>query len=87
VFLLCTETFCKEEDRTERLKVPEKKENILWNYDSGADVLYISIGTPKKALGTDIGEGIISRVDPETNEVVGLTVLNFSGRILKSYAS
>ena len=68
----------------EALKMIEKAKNINWKYDPGADVLYISIGEPRNAEGIDIGEGIISRVDPENKEIVGLTILNFSARTLKS---
>ena len=28
-----------------------------------ADVLYLSIGTPKPAVGVDIGEGVVVRYD------------------------
>lgn len=66
----------------EALKIAEKSNNLIWNYDPGADVLYISIGKPVKAFGIDIGEGIITRVNPKTNEVVGVTILNFSSRTL-----
>ncbi len=52
----------------ETLSITEKKANVNWNYDPDADVLYISIGEPKKALGIDIGEGLITRIDPDTNE-------------------
>ena len=62
----------------------EKAKNINWKYDAGADVLYISIGEPKNAEGIDIGDGIISRVDTDSKEIVGLTILNFSARTLNS---
>jgi uncharacterized protein YuzE len=45
------------------------------NYDKEADVLYISFGQPQKAEGIDIGNGIIVRVLPETDKVVGLTII------------
>ena len=67
----------------ESLKVAEKRNDIIWDYDSEADVLYISVGTPQKALGIDIGDGVISRIDPDTNEVIGLTIIGFSKRTLK----
>lgn len=44
----------------EAIKIFEKKENLNWDYDEEADVLYISIGEPQKALGVDIGEGAVS---------------------------
>ena len=46
----------------EAIKILDKKENLSWDYDEEADVLYISIGEPRKALGVDIGEGAIVKV-------------------------
>ena len=66
----------------ETLSIAEKKTNINWHFDPEADVLYISIAEPKNALGVDIGEGVVSRIDPETNEVVGVTVIGFSKKTL-----
>jgi len=56
------------------LKIPERANSVIY-YDSEADVLYISFGEPKPAEGLDIGDGTILRVDPETEEVVGLTIV------------
>ncbi|HFE64727.1 MAG TPA: DUF2283 domain-containing protein [Caldithrix sp.] len=70
----------------EALKMLEKKKNLQWDYDAEADVLYISIGKPRKAEGVDIGEGTIVRVDPDTNEIVGFTIINPLGRTLKEIA-
>jgi len=50
------------------------------HYDPEADVLYISFGEPRPAEGLDIGDGTILRVDLETDEIVGLTILDFSKR-------
>ena len=57
------------------------EENLRIHYDPEADILYISFGEPKPAEGLDIGDGTILRADPETNEAVGLTILNFSKRL------
>jgi uncharacterized protein YuzE len=56
----------------------EKMTQIL--YDKNADVLYLSIGDPRPAISEEIGDDILLRRDLETNEVVGLTVLNLSTR-------
>ncbi len=61
-------------------KILEKKLN--WDYDEEADVLYISIGKPRKALGIDIGEGAIVRYVEKTREVVGLTLIGVKARLL-----
>jgi len=53
----------------------------LIHYDSEADVLYISFGEPRPAEGLDIGDGTILRIGPKTEEVIGLTILDFSKRV------
>lgn len=68
----------------ETIKILDKKEILNWDYDEEADVLYISIGKPQKAVGIDIGEGAIVRYIEETGEVVGLTLLGVKERILSS---
>jgi uncharacterized protein YuzE len=66
----------------EAIKILDKKENLDWDYDEDADVLYISIGKPKKAIGIDIGEGAVVRYVEETGEVVGLTFIGVKERLL-----
>lgn len=61
----------------------ERKENLQWDYDAEADVLYISIGKPVSAEGIDIGKGVIVRINPELNEVVGFTIINPLRRALQ----
>ncbi len=68
----------------EAIKILEKKENLNWDYDEEADVLYISMGEPQKALGVDIGDGAIVRYVEATNEVVGLTLIGMRERLLNS---
>ncbi|MHB2149855.1 DUF2283 domain-containing protein [Calditrichota bacterium LG25] len=67
----------------ETLKMIEKKKNLQWDYDAEADVLYISIGKPVKAESIDIGKGTIVRVDPESNEIVGFTIISPLKRTLE----
>ena len=71
----------------EAIKILEREENLNWDYDENADVLYISIGEPQKALGVDIGEGAIVRYIEATGEVVGLTLIGVKERLLKSLKS
>ena len=68
----------------EALKILHRSENLSWDYDEEADVLYLSIGEPRDALGVDIGEGLVVRVDPTEKEVVGLTVVGLRSRLLES---
>jgi len=68
----------------ETLNISEKKEKIKWDYDAEADVLYISFGNPKNAEGIDIGEGTIIRIEPDSREIIGVTILNPLHRTLSS---
>ena len=65
----------------EALKILEGKPQLNWEYDEEADVLYISVGKPRPALGVDIGEGVIVRWDEQKREVVGLTILGLRARL------
>jgi uncharacterized protein YuzE len=66
----------------EVLRILEKKEQLDWDYDEEADVLYLSIGKLRKATGIDIGQGVVVRYD-EKKEVVGLTILGMLERLLE----
>ena len=68
----------------ETLNISEKKNKTKWDYDAEADVLYISFGNPKDAEGVDIGEGTIIRIQPDTNEIIGVTIINPLHRTLSS---
>ncbi|MBI2909146.1 MAG: DUF2283 domain-containing protein [Chloroflexi bacterium] len=70
----------------EALKILDKPDKITWDYDEEADVLYLSIGDPKPALGMDIGEGMVVRYDEARKEVVGLTLIGLRARLLKALA-
>jgi uncharacterized protein YuzE len=68
----------------ETLNISERKDKIKWDYDAEADVLYISFGNPQKAEGVDIGEGTIIRVQSDSKEIIGVTILNPLHRTLES---
>ena len=68
----------------EALKIPEKSDSLRWDYDEEADVLYLSIGKPKPAVGVDIGEGIVVRYDETEKQIVGLTLTGLRVRVLKN---
>ena len=70
----------------EVLKILEGKPTLNWEYDEDADVLYISVGKPRPAVGTDIGDGVIVRYDEKKREVVGITIIGFRARTLQSIA-
>jgi uncharacterized protein YuzE len=65
----------------EAVKILEKSERLDWDYDGEADVLYVSIGRPRKATGVDIGQGVIVRYDEKKKRVVGLTVIGMRARL------
>ncbi len=70
----------------EAVKILEKPVAITWDYDEEADVLYLSIGEPRSAVGVDIGEGVVIRYDETRKEVVGVTLIGLRARLLKSLA-
>jgi uncharacterized protein YuzE len=68
----------------EALKILEGKPQLDWEYDEEADVLYISVGKPRPAVGVDIGEGVIVRWDEKKKEIVGLTIIGLRARLAES---
>jgi uncharacterized protein YuzE len=58
--------------------------DITWDYDEDSDVLYLSVGEPRPAVGMDIGEGVILRYDESRQEVVGLTLMGLRSRLMGS---
>ncbi len=59
-------------------------EQANWDYDDEADVLYLSVGKPRPAIGIDIGDGVVLRYDEATQEVVGLTVIGLRAKVAKA---
>jgi uncharacterized protein YuzE len=68
----------------EALKILESAPALSWEFDEEADVLYISLGEPRPAVGADIGEGVIVRYDEKKREVVGITILGLRARTMAS---
>ena len=60
---------------------------LNWDYDEEADVLYISIGEPRPAVGVDIGEGVVLRYDEARKELAGLTLIGLRARLMESLIS
>jgi uncharacterized protein YuzE len=71
----------------EAVKILEKGDKLDWEYDKEADVLYVSIGRPRKAVGVDIGQGVVVRYDEKNREVIGLTILGMRARLLGSLSA
>ena len=55
-----------------------EKEKIVMSYDRDADTVFISFGNPKKAVSEEVDPYVVVRRDPETREMVGITITNFS---------
>jgi hypothetical protein len=55
----------------------KKLGNILIDYDEASDVLYLSLGEPRPALTHEDREGLLIRNDPQTGELIGVTVLSY----------
>jgi hypothetical protein len=53
---------------------------LKMRYDAKGDVLYFSIGNAREAISAEVKYGVIMRTDPITDEVVGITVIDFSKR-------
>jgi len=65
------------------VRILEGKPSLSWEHDEEADVLYISVGKPREAVGVDIGESVVVRFDDKKKEVVGLTIIDFRNRTLQ----
>jgi len=71
----------------EALKILQHPENVKWEYDEEADVLYLSVGEPRPATGVDIGDGVVLRYDEEAREVVGLTLIGLQAKLMQQLPS
>jgi uncharacterized protein YuzE len=50
---------------------------LIVSYDGEGDVLYLSIGKPRPAVTRGEMNGLLVRTNPQTHQVVGLTVLDY----------
>ena len=51
--------------------------SINLSQDEISDTLYITFGKNREALGIALNEDFLLRIDPNTHEPIGLTVLNY----------
>lgn len=60
----------------------KKAKNALnFFYDKEADVLYVSKGQPSaKDISSETEDEVVVRKNPNTGEITGLTIINFSKR-------
>jgi uncharacterized protein YuzE len=58
----------------------EKNDLMQIAYDHEADVLYLTVGQARRAISQEIGDDVLLRIDPDSHEIVGVTILNLSTR-------
>jgi uncharacterized protein YuzE len=63
---------------------PKKIKNLDINYDQEADIFHISFGKTPSDISIEVQEGNFVRIDPQTDDVVGITLLNFKKRFMPS---
>lgn len=52
-------------------------------YDYETDILHVALGVARPAISIEQEADVFLRVDPDTHELVGLTILNFSRSFLQ----
>jgi uncharacterized protein YuzE len=52
-----------------------KLEDSKYNYDSLADVFYVSFGTPKASYCEEIAEDVLARYSFDSDELSGITII------------
>jgi len=57
-----------------------RRKNLRSYYDRAADVMYFYFDHPCKAKAVELNDDFLLRLDPVTEEVVGMTVISFSLR-------
>ena len=57
-----------------------------YHYDREEDILYVTLRDSDSALCIEQGDGFLVRIDPESGEVVGFTVIDFSLRAAERVA-
>ena len=58
----------------------KKLDNLSIEYDSEADVLYVSVGQPRPAITIEDRDGVLIRKDPSSGKPIAVTVLNYESR-------
>lgn len=58
------------------------EKNLIHKYDSISDEMNLYFGENREAIGFNIDNDVFLLLDPDTDEVIGLTILNFKHRII-----
>jgi len=64
----------------------DKAKALNYHYHRKEDILYVTLGGSDSALCIEQGNGFLVRIDPESGEVVGFTVIDFSLRAAERVA-
>ena len=64
----------------------DKTKTLNCHYHREEDILYVTLGDSDSALCIEQGNGFLVRIDPESDEVVGFTVIDFSLRAAERVA-
>ena len=59
---------------------------LSYHYDRDEDILYVTLGDSGSAVCVEQGDRLLVRIDPESGEVVGFTVIDFSQRAAERVA-
>ena len=59
------------------------KDGIKIFYDREADVLYVARGKPEYTDYVEHSDDMILRLDPETKQLIGFTIIDFSQHFAK----
>ncbi|MGC2295318.1 MAG: hypothetical protein WA695_01305 [Candidatus Dormiibacterota bacterium] len=62
----------------------EKSPEVI--YLEGEDILVLRFGESRPAVTLELGDGLLARIDPETEELVGFDFLNYRERAAESEA-
>jgi len=60
---------------------------MIIDYDGDEDILYISLKPGQEAICIEKGNGLLIRVDPDTNEILGYTIIDFLGKLVEESSS
>jgi len=63
------------------------EKTIMFFYDKDSDVMDISLGKPKAAISEEADDDIVVRIDPNSREIIGFTIINFVSVFLKRFTT
>ena len=63
------------------------EKTVMFFYDKDGDIMDISFGKPKIAISEEVNDDIVVRLDSDSKEVIGFTIINFVSVFLKRFAT